>query len=108
MQSIVAGETTRALTKLYELYPQVSVTLKTGTTTEMKRLILDGELDIAFVTAQTSNRYCKEASIIILSDSCLYLTQLEKFGYMDTYLISRPNHEMTAIEHKFIEINNTI
>lgn len=49
MQSIVAGETTRALTKVYELYPQASVTLKTGTTTEMERLILDGELDIALL-----------------------------------------------------------
>ncbi|KOS04056.1 LysR family transcriptional regulator [Paenibacillus polymyxa] len=188
MQSIVAGETTRALTKVYELYPQASVTLKTGTTTEMERLILDGELDIAFVTGYPANPYihyqkiCREelvlvgkgihegsdlkqvlqgASIIILSDGCLYLTYLEKmyqdmqlthgevvevgvfdtmvqfslmgmgitlmskklarqfkvtsylpapptFGYMDTYLITRPNHEMTAIEHKFIEIKNTI
>ncbi|WP_436449187.1 LysR family transcriptional regulator [Paenibacillus sp. BT-177] len=188
MQSIVAGETTRALTKVYEMYPQASVTLKTGITTEMEQFILDGELDIAFVTGYPTNPYihyqkiCREelvlvgkgihegsdlqqvlqgASIIILSDSCLYLTHLEKmyqgmqlthgevvevgifdtmvefalmgmgitlmskklarqfkvtsylpvpsiFGYMDTYLISRPNHKMTAIEHKFIEINNTI
>ncbi|MFK4305302.1 MULTISPECIES: LysR family transcriptional regulator [unclassified Paenibacillus] len=188
MQSIVAGETTRALTKVYELYPQASVTLKTGTTTEIEQLILEGELDIAFVTGYSTSPYihyqkcCREdlvlvgkgihegselrqvlqgATIIVLSDGCLYLTQLEKmyqdmqlthgevvevgvfdtmvqfvlmgmgitlmskklarqfnvksylstpptFGYIDTYLITRPNHKMTSIEHKFIEINNTI
>lgn len=54
MQSVIGSELTAAFTDLYDKYPRLSVTLKTGTTEEMEKALMSGSIDLAYTIGTSS------------------------------------------------------
>lgn len=54
MQSVIGSEITATLAGLYEKYPQLSVTLQTGSTAEMEQALMNGTIDLAFTIGASS------------------------------------------------------
>ncbi|MDT3428205.1 DNA-binding transcriptional LysR family regulator [Paenibacillus forsythiae] len=186
MQSVISGEITSALTNLYDKYPDLSVTLKTGTTEKMEQELLQGNIDLAYTIGKTASpqlayrkigeeelvlvgrkteqgaslEYClHRESRIILSEDCLYTSILEQmysvygfqkgnaievgmietllqfaglgmgisvisrriaqqykvshfvplppeYRYIDKYIVTRLNYELSPLERQFIEASH--
>lgn len=104
MISMGGAQISPALKKLYQTYPNLSVTLKTGSTEYIENKILLGNIDLAYtigslknnnikykkvaieemiVVGQGINRstifedYISEKNLLVLSDNCLYLSILQ-------------------------------
>ena len=177
-----------SLIRLYQLYPNLSVTLKTGSTEYIEEQLLLGNIDIAYQFGSMNNKnihyeqsgveemviigegieektrleeYIKGKNVLILSDKCLYLSilnnmfadmnitrgetievgdmqtlvQLASIGmgislvskrvakrfktgpfleappsyrYVNTYMITRMNHQLTPIEKQFTELSQSL
>ncbi|TYR81782.1 LysR family transcriptional regulator [Priestia megaterium] len=188
MISVGGTQFANALHQLYKTYPDLSVTLKTGSTEYIENQILCGNIDIAYTIGSLKNKkinykkadleemviigkgiepntiledYARGKSLLVLSDKCLYLSLLRNiftdmnieqgetievgdpetlvqfalmgmgislvskrtanrynvnnylevpslYRYINSYLITRLNHEFTPIEKQFIELNNFI
>ncbi|AIQ10891.1 LysR family transcriptional regulator [Paenibacillus durus] len=186
MQSVISGEITSALTNLYDKYPDLSVTLKTGTTEKMEQELIQGNIDLAYTIGKTaaaqlayrkigteelvligrkaaegvSLEYClHKENRIILSEDCLYTSILEQmysvygyqkgnaievgmfetllqfaglgmgisviskriaqqykvkhymqlppeYRYIDKYIVTRLNYELSPLERQFIETSH--
>ncbi|QWU16581.1 DNA-binding transcriptional regulator, LysR family [Paenibacillus sophorae] len=186
MQSVISGEITLALTNLYEKYPDLSVTLKTGTTEKMEQELIQGNIDLAYTIGKTASsqltyrkigteelvligrkaaegaslEYClQKENRIILSEDCLYTSILEQlysvygfqkgnaievgvletllqfarlgmgisviskriaqqyklnhfvqlppeYRYIDKYIVTRLNYELSPLERQFIETSH--
>ncbi|QPQ30838.1 LysR family transcriptional regulator [Lysinibacillus sp. JNUCC 51] len=104
MISMGGTQISPALNKLYQTYPDLSVTLKTGSTEYIESQILLGKIDLAYtigslknnnikykkvaieemvVIGQGINRstifgdYISKKNLLVLSDNCLYLSILQ-------------------------------
>lgn len=188
MISVGGTQFSSALNKLYKTYPDLSVTLKTGSTEHIENQVLLGKIDLAYTLGSLNNKkisykkvgleemviigqdidnytiivdYISGKNILVLSDKCLYLEILRNifmglnieqgeiievgdpetlvqfalmgmgislvskrvasryninnylevpssYRYIDYYLITRLNHELTPIEKQFIELNNSL
>jgi DNA-binding transcriptional LysR family regulator len=103
MISVGGTQFSSALNKLYNTYPDLSVTLKTGSTEYIENQILLGQIDVAYTIGSLNNKrikykkvgveetviigrdidqhtifdeYVRLKNILILSDKCLYMTIL--------------------------------
>ncbi|MEH7589899.1 LysR family transcriptional regulator [Priestia megaterium] len=103
MVSVGGTQFSSALNKLYNTYPDLSVTLKTGSTEYIENQILLGQIDVAYTIGSLNNKkirykkvgveemvvigrdidqhtifdeYVRLKNILILSDKCLYMTIL--------------------------------
>ncbi|MFJ6208961.1 LysR family transcriptional regulator [Lysinibacillus sp. NPDC092081] len=104
MISMGGTQITQALNKLYQTHPDVSVTLKTGSTEYIENQILLGKIDVAYTIGSLKNNNIKykkvafeemvvigsgidrstvfedftnEQNLLVLSDNCLYLSILQ-------------------------------
>lgn len=104
MISMGGTQITQALNKLYQTYPNLSVTLKTGSTEYIENQILLGKIDLAFTIGTLKNNHIKykkvaieemvvigsgidrrtifedfisEQNLLVLSENCLYLSILQ-------------------------------
>jgi DNA-binding transcriptional LysR family regulator len=105
MISVSGMQFSNALKKLYTTYPDLAVTLKTGTTEYIEEQILHGNIDIAYTIGSLNNKqidyqkvgleelviigngieqdtkfdeYICGKNILVLSDNCLYISILSK------------------------------
>lgn len=188
MISVGGTQFSSSLNKLYKTYPDLSITLKTGSTEYIENQILLGSIDIAYTIGSLNNKkisynkvgleemviigqgidqytmfneFISGKNVLVLSDKCLYLAILRNifmglnieqgeiievgdpetlvqfalmgmgislvskriasryniinylevpssYRYIDFYLITRLNHEITPIEKQFIELNNSL
>lgn len=103
MISVGGTEFSSALNKLYNTYPDLAVTLKTGSTEYIENQILLGQIDVAYTIGSLNNKkirykevgveemvvigrgidqhttfddYVRQKNILVLSDKCLYMTIL--------------------------------
>ncbi|ALC83473.1 MULTISPECIES: LysR family transcriptional regulator [Bacillus] len=103
MISVGGTQFSSALNKLYQTYPDLSVTLKTGSTDYIEHQILGGTIDIAYTIGSSNHKkitykkvgqeelviigkgiekntifkeYISRKNLLVLSDKCLYLTLL--------------------------------
>ena len=103
MISVGGMQFSSALNKLFETYPDLSVTLKTGSTEYIEEQVLLGNIDIAYTIGALNNKqinykkagleemviignaidpntkfdeYVSGKNILVLSDKCLYLSIL--------------------------------
>lgn len=103
MISVGGTQFSSSLNKLYKTYPDLSVTLKTGSTEYIENQILLGKIDIAYTIGSLNNKkisykkvgleemviigqgidqytmfndYISGKNILVLSDKCLYLAIL--------------------------------
>ncbi|MFF2176215.1 LysR family transcriptional regulator [Lysinibacillus sp. NPDC058147] len=104
MISMGGTQISSALNKLYQTYPDLSVTLKTGSTEFIENQILLGKIDVAYTIGSLKNNTIKykkvaieemvvigsgidrstvfedfisEQNLLVLSDNCLYLSILQ-------------------------------
>lgn len=104
MISMGGTQISSALNKLYQTYPDLSVTLKTGSTEFIENQILLGKIDVAYTIGSLKNNNIKykkvaieemviigsgidrstvfedfisEQNLLVLSDNCLYLSILQ-------------------------------
>lgn len=109
MFSVGGSQFSNALNKLYKTYPDLSVTLKTGSTEYIENQVLLGKIDVAYSIGSLNNKkisykkvgleemviigkginqntmfndYISSKNILVLSDKCLYLTILRNI-FMD-------------------------
>lgn len=105
MQSAIGADMTTALAKLYQKYPALSVTLKTGTTERMEDEVMNGHIDLACTIGKSDRAqlhyrpigteevilvgkkaessanlaYClQNETLLILSKDCLYTSILDR------------------------------
>ena len=103
MISVGGTQFSSALNKLYHTYPDLSVTLKTGSTEYIENQVLLGKIDVAYTIGSLNNKkisyqkvgyeelviigqgidqytrfddYINGKNVLVLSDKCLYLTLL--------------------------------
>ncbi len=103
MISVGGTEFSSALNKLYNTYPDLAVTLKTGSTEYIENQVLLGQIDVAYTIGSLNNKkirykevgveemvvigrgidqhttfddYVRQKNILVLSDKCLYMTIL--------------------------------
>ncbi|MDD1511797.1 LysR family transcriptional regulator [Priestia megaterium] len=103
MISVGGTQFSSALNKLYNTYPDLAVTLKTGSTEHIENQILLGQIDVAYTIGSLNNQkikykkvgveemvvigrdidqhttfddYVRQKNILVLSDKCLYMTIL--------------------------------
>ncbi|MED4298906.1 substrate-binding domain-containing protein, partial [Priestia megaterium] len=103
MISVGGTQFSSALNKLYNTYPDLSVTLKTGSTEYIENQVLLGQIDVAYTIGSLNNKkirykkvgveemviigpnidqyrtfddYVRQKNILVLSDKCLYMTLL--------------------------------
>lgn len=103
MISVGGTEFSSALNKLYNTYPDLAVTLKTGSTEYIENQVLLGQIDVAYTIGSLNNKkirykevgveemvvigrgidqhttfddYVRQKNILVLSDNCLYMTIL--------------------------------
>jgi DNA-binding transcriptional LysR family regulator len=103
MISVGGTQISYALDQLYQTYPDLSVTLKTGPTEYIEQQILAGTIDLAYTIGSLHNKkikykeagqeelviigkgidqttrfeeYIRGKNLLVLSDKCLYLTLL--------------------------------
>ncbi|MED4140979.1 LysR family transcriptional regulator [Priestia megaterium] len=103
MISVGGTEFSSALNKLYNTYPDLAVTLKTGSTEYIENQVLLGQIDVAYTIGSLNNQkikykkvgveemvvigrdidqhttfddYVRQKNILVLSDKCLYMTIL--------------------------------
>lgn len=104
MISMGGTQISSALNKLYQTYPDLSVTLKTGSTEFIENQILLGKIDVAYTIGSLKNNQLKykkvaieemvvigsgidrstifedfisEKNLLVLSENCLYLSILQ-------------------------------
>lgn len=104
MISMGGTQISSALNKLYQTYPDLSVTLKTGSTEFIENQILLGKIDVAYTIGSLKNNniiykkvaieemviigsgidrsavfedFISEQNLLVLSDNCLYLSILQ-------------------------------
>ncbi|SFG87732.1 LysR substrate binding domain-containing protein [Priestia megaterium] len=104
MISVGGTQFSSALNKLYNTYPDLAVTLKTGSTEYIENQILLGQIDVAYTIGSLNNQkikykkvgveemvvigrdidqhttfddYVRQKNILVLSDKCLYMTILD-------------------------------
>lgn len=104
MISVGGTQFSSALNKLYNTYPDLAVTLKTGSTEYIENQILLGQIDVAYTIGLLNNQkikykkvgveemvvigrdidqqttfddYVRQKNILVLSDKCLYMTILD-------------------------------
>lgn len=104
MISVGGTQFSSALNKLYNTYPDLTVTLKTGSTEYIENQILLGQIDVAYTIGSLNNQkikykkvgveemvvigrdidqhttfddYVRQKNILVLSDKCLYMTILD-------------------------------
>lgn len=105
MQSVISENITKAFSDLYEKYPDMSVTLITGTTEKMEEELIEGNIDLAYTfgksdmqqlqywpigseelvligkrakTAASLVQCLQSETMLILSKNCLYASILER------------------------------
>ena len=103
MISVGGTEFSSALNKLYNTYPDLAVTLNTGSTEYIENQVLLGQIDVAYTIGSLNNKkirykevgveemvvigrgidqhttfddYVRQKNILVLSDKCLYMTIL--------------------------------
>jgi DNA-binding transcriptional LysR family regulator len=103
MISVGGTEFSSALNKLYNTYPDLAVTLKTGSTEYIENQVLLGQIDVAYTIGSLNTKkirykevgveemvvigrgidqhttfddYVRQKNILVLSDKCLYMTIL--------------------------------
>ncbi|MCY9276100.1 LysR family transcriptional regulator [Bacillus haynesii] len=103
MISVGGTQFSSALNKLYNTYPDLSVTLKTGSTEYIENQVLLGKVDVAYTIGSLNNKkisykkvgyeelviigqgidqytrfndYINGKNVLVLSDKCLYLSLL--------------------------------
>jgi len=106
VQSVIGKEMTEALADLYVKYPELSVTLKTGTTEKIENELLQGNIDLAYTIGKSDRphlayrkigteelvligkktgtgaglEHCLQGETrLVLSEDCLYSGILEQF-----------------------------
>lgn len=105
MQSAIGADITAALAKLYQKYPALSVTLKTGTTESIEDEVMHGNIDLAYTIGKSDRAqlhyrpigteevilvgkkaassanlaYClQNETLLILSKDCSYTSILDR------------------------------
>lgn len=125
MQSVIGSEITATLAGLYEKYPQLSVTLQTGSTAEMEQALMNGTIDLAFTigaSSTTEQLHYKKigleevvlvgkgavpgmslksilpgATVLILSEQCLYTSRMAQL-FSDFGLPKAPVTQVAVVE----------
>ncbi|QHZ49207.1 LysR family transcriptional regulator [Bacillus sp. NSP9.1] len=104
MMSVGGTRLASSLSRLYHMYPNLSVTLKTGNTEYIEEQLLLGHIDVAYTIGSMENKnihyqksgveemivigggiddstcledYLEGKNLLVLSDKCLYLSILE-------------------------------
>ncbi|WP_307893320.1 LysR family transcriptional regulator [Bacillus swezeyi] len=104
MMSVGGAQLAGSLSRLYQMYPDLSVTLKTGSTEYIEEQLLLGHIDLAFTIGSLDNKnihyeksgieemviigggieentgleaYLEGKNLLMLSDKCLYLSILQ-------------------------------
>ncbi|GMK47030.1 LysR family transcriptional regulator [Paenibacillus glycanilyticus] len=188
MQSVISENITKAFTDLYEKYPNMSVTLITGSTEKMEEELIEGNIDLAYTfgksdlqqlhywpigseelvlvgkrvkTAASLAQCLQSETMLILSKNCLYASILQRiysahgshpasktevgvletllrlaslgmgvalvskttvreFGvtdfmelpqeyrYIDKFLVTRTNYELSPLERQFFKISQSL
>ncbi|MCE3199989.1 LysR family transcriptional regulator [Paenibacillus sonchi] len=188
MQSIISENITKAFSSLYEKYPDMSVTLITGSTEKMEGELIEGNIDLAYTfgksdlqqlhywpigseelvlvgkrakTAASLSQCLQSETMLILSKNCLYAsilqriysahdihlasktevgvletllrlaslgmgvaliskTNVREFGvtdfmelpqeyrYIDKFLVTRTNYELSPLERQFFKISQSL
>ncbi|TVY08231.1 LysR family transcriptional regulator [Paenibacillus cremeus] len=188
MQSVISENITKAFSDLYEKYPNMSVTLITGSTEKMEEELIEGNIDLAYTfgksdlqqlhywpigseelvlvgkrvkTAASLAQCLQSETMLILSKNCLYAsilqriysahgihlasktevgvletllrlaslgmgvaliskTNVREFGvtdfmelpqeyrYIDKFLVTRTNYELSPLERQFFKISQSL
>lgn len=112
MISVGGTQFSSALNKLYNTYPDLAVTLKTGSTEYIENQVSLGQIDVAYTIGSLNSKkikykkvgveemvvigrdidqhtpfddYVRQKNILVLSDKCLYMTILQNI-YMSLHI----------------------
>ncbi|WP_431809311.1 LysR family transcriptional regulator [Brevibacillus agri] len=103
MQSVIGSELTAAFTDLYDKYPRLSVTLKTGTTEEMEKALMSGSIDLAYTigtSSKTEQLHFKKIGteeLVLIGKKAKSGVSLQHFLQGETMLVSSKECLCTAI-----------